>query len=68
MDKIVIINTAVTVKICILQTVNEFSIPAKINMIDAGINILVTNRSAKAMLTINAFPINKWERGKNGRM
>lgn len=42
-----------------LQTVSLLSMPANNKIVDDGIEILVNNKSAKAMLTINAFPKKK---------
>lgn len=48
----------------ILQTVGLSFMPANKRMLDAGIVIIVINKSAKAMLTINAFPKRETERLK----
>lgn len=42
---------------CTLQTGNDSSIPANKTIVEAGINMLVTNKSARATFTINAFPV-----------
>uniref|UniRef100_A0A1B0GQ07 Uncharacterized protein n=1 Tax=Phlebotomus papatasi TaxID=29031 RepID=A0A1B0GQ07_PHLPP len=43
-----------------LQTDRESSIPAKRRIVDDGIRRLVTRRSARATLTIKAFPVKKF--------
>lgn len=41
---------------CTLQTANGSSIPANKTIVEAGIKMLVTNKSARATFTINALP------------
>lgn len=55
-DRTVTMKTQAVKNHWILQTVSLLSIPANNKMVDAGIETLVNNKSAKAMLTINAFP------------
>lgn len=49
-------NTQAVKNHWILQTVWLLSMPANNKIVDDGIETLVNNKSAKAMLTINAFP------------
>lgn len=55
-DRTVTMKTQAVKKDWILQTVWLLSMPANNKMADDGIETLVNNKSAKAMLTINAFP------------
>lgn len=41
---------------CTLHTANSSSIPANKTIVEAGIKMLVTNKSASATFTINALP------------
>lgn len=56
-EKIVTRNAQDAKNHCILHTAMFGFISAKRIMVEAGIRILVINKSAKAIFPINAFPV-----------
>lgn len=62
-DKTVTRNAHAAKNHCTRQTEsNGSSMPANRTMVEAGIRMLVTKRSARATLTINALPVFEFER------
>lgn len=55
-DKTVIKNAQAAKNHWTLHTANGSSIPANKTIVEAGIKMLVTNKSASATFTINALP------------